>query len=117
MIECMKTAAKLPERNEEKTIEEKENKKQTEHIYISGPITGTSDYMERFEKAEKELIENGYSVINPAKVNAMLPEDATWEEYIKVSLTLLSICTGVYMMPGWRESRGAVLEFMQARRN
>ncbi len=36
------------------------------------------DYMERFEKAEKELIENGYSVINPAKVNAMLPEDATW---------------------------------------
>lgn len=39
------------------------------------------------------------------------------EEYIKVSLTLLSICTGVYMMPGWRESRGAVLEFMQARRN
>lgn len=23
----------------------------------------------------------------------------------------------VYMMPGWRESRGAVLEFMQARRN
>ena len=70
MIECMKTAAKLPERNEEKTIEEKENKKQTEHIYISGPITGTSDYMERFEKAEKELIENGYSVINPAEVNA-----------------------------------------------
>ena len=55
MIECMKTAAKLPERNEEKAIEEKENKKQTEHIYISGPITGTSDYMERFEKAEKEL--------------------------------------------------------------
>ena len=79
MIECMKTAAKLPERNEEK-----ENKKQTEHIYISGPITGTSDYMKRFEKAEKELTENGYSVINPAKVNAMLPEDATWEEYIKV---------------------------------
>ena len=104
MIECMKTAAKLPERNEEKVIEEKANKKQTEHIYISGPITGTSDYMERFEKAEKELIENGYSVINPAKVNAMLPEDATWEEYIKVSLTLLSICTGVYMMPGWRRA-------------
>ena len=71
MIECMKTAAKLPERNEEK-----ENKKQTEHIYISGPITGTSDYMKRFEKAEKELTENGYSVINPAKVNAMLPEAA-----------------------------------------
>ena len=70
MIECMKTAAKLPERNKGKMEEENTNEKQTEHIYISGPITGTSDYMERFEKAEKELIENGYSVINPAKVNA-----------------------------------------------
>ena len=117
MVECMRTAAKLPERNKRKMEEENTNEKQTERIYISGPITGTKDYMQRFEKAEKELTENGYSVINPAKVNAMLPQDATWEEYIKVSLTLLSICTGVYMMPGWRESRGAVLEFMQARRN
>lgn len=117
MVECMKTAAKLPERNKRKMGEENTNEKQTERIYISGPITGTKDYMQRFEKAEKELTEKGYSVINPAKVNAMLPQDATWEEYIKVSLTLLSICTGVYMMPGWRESRGAVLEFMQARRN
>ena len=71
MIECMKMAAKLPERNEEKTIEEKENKKQTEHIYISGPITGTSDYMERFEKAEKELIENGY--FNPYQLDLVAP--------------------------------------------
>ena len=53
MIECMKTAAKLPERNKGKMEEENTNEKQTEHIYISGPITGTSDYMERFEKAEK----------------------------------------------------------------
>lgn len=117
MVECMRTVAKLPERNKRKMEEENTNEKQTERIYISGPITGTKDYMQRFEKAEKELTEKGYSVINPAKINAMLPQDATWEEYIKVSLTLLSICTGVYMMPGWRESRGAVLEFMQARRN
>ena len=117
MVECMRTVAKLPERNKRKMEEENTNEKQTERIYISGPITGTKDYMQRFEKAEKELTEKGYSVINPAKVNAMLPQDATWEEYIKVSLTLMSICTGVYMMPGWRESRGAVLEFMQARRN
>lgn len=34
MIECMKTAAKLPERNEEKTIEEKENKNRR-NIFIS----------------------------------------------------------------------------------
>ena len=48
-------------------------------IYISGAITGTDDYMERFVKAEKELTENGYSAINPAKVNAQLPEDTSYE--------------------------------------
>ena len=28
-------------------------------IYISGAITGTDDYMERFAKAEKELTAKG----------------------------------------------------------
>ena len=49
-------------------------------IYISGAITGIDDYMERFAKAEKKLTEQGYSVVNPAKVNAQLPEDTTYEE-------------------------------------
>ena len=31
-------------------------------VYISGPITGVSDYMEKFEAAEKELKEKGYLV-------------------------------------------------------
>ena len=47
MVECMRTAAKLPERNKRKMEEENTNEKQTEHIYISGPITGTKDYMKR----------------------------------------------------------------------
>ena len=36
-------------------------------IYISGAISGTKDYMERFARAEKELTEKGWSVVNPAK--------------------------------------------------
>lgn len=46
-------------------------------VYISGSITGTDDYMERFSKAEKELEAQGFGVINPAKVNAQLPADIT----------------------------------------
>ena len=68
-------------------------------IYISGAITGTDDYMERFAKAEKELTEQGYSVINPAKVNAQLPEDTSYEEYnggwIPCSERLPEECTEV----------------------
>lgn len=48
-------------------------------VYISGSITGTDDYMERFSKAEKELEAQGFGVINPAKVNAQLPADNCYD--------------------------------------
>lgn len=76
-------------------------------IYISGAITGTDDYMERFAKAEKELTEQGYSVVNPAKVNAQLPEDTDYEEYMKMSFCMLDMCDGIYMLKGWEKSCGA----------
>lgn len=84
-------------------------------VYISGPITGTDDYIERFEKAENDLKSQGYSVINPAKVNANLPEDTTWNEYMKMSLCMLAMCDGIYMLKGWKESRGANMELMRAK--
>ena len=76
-------------------------------IYISGAITGTDDYMERFSKAEKELEEQGYSVVNPAKVNAQLPEDTSYEEYMKMSFCMLDMCDGICMLKDWEKSCGA----------
>ena len=80
-------------------------------IYISGAISGTDDYMERFAKAEKELTEQGYSVVNPAKVNAQLPEDTIYEEYMKMSILMLDMCDSVYMLKGWEKSCGANREY------
>ena len=76
-------------------------------VYISGAITGTDDYMERFANAEKELTEQGYSVVNPAKVNAQLPEDTTYEEYMKMCFCMLDMCEAIFMLQGWGKSCGA----------
>ena len=96
---------------------EKYNPSTLKKVYISGPITGTQDYLERFERIENELplIHQGVEVINPAKVNANLPESTTWEEYMRMSLCMLSMCDGIYMMEGWQQSRGANLEYAYAK--
>lgn len=51
-------------------------------IYISGQITGTDDFMERFQKAENDLKEKGHIVYNPAHANSFMPDETTYEEYM-----------------------------------
>ena len=55
-------------------------------VYISGPITGIPDYLENFEKVEKELTKAGYSVINPAKLNANMPDGIEYEEFLRACM-------------------------------
>ena len=80
-------------------------------IYLSGPISGTSDYMSRFAEAEIEIAGKGYSVINPAKVGASLPEDMTYEEIVEIDIHLLEYADAIYMLRGWQSSRGANREY------
>ena len=75
-------------------------------IYISGAISGTTDFMERFAKAEKKLTEDGYSVVNPARVNAQLPEDTSYEEYMKMCFCMLDMCEAIFVLQGWSKSFG-----------
>ena len=86
-------------------------------IYISGAISNTDDYMERFAKAEKELTTNGWSVVNPAKVNAQLPEDTSYEEYMKMSFCMLDMCEAIFMLKGWSKSCGSNREYWYAMGN
>lgn len=80
-------------------------------VYISGPITGTKDYVMRFAEAEAKLEKMGFSVFNPARVNAELPENLGHEEYMEISMAMLGMCDGIYMLNGWRDSRGACREY------
>ena len=80
-------------------------------VYISGPITGTSDYVERFCKAEMELIMMGFSVINPVAVNCNMPKDMKYEEIMNHDFFLLDMCDSIYMLDKWCQSREAVREY------
>ena len=85
-------------------------------IYISGKITGTDDYIHRFCQAEQELINMYYEIVNPATMLSLLPTSTTHAEYMHVSYALLDICDGIYLMDGWRDSKGAMMEYDYALR-
>lgn len=81
-------------------------------VYISGAISGVNDYKENFEQARKKLEHLGYDVIDPSQLDIVLGgAHATHEDYMKVCICLLDICDTIYMLNGWRESRGANREY------
>ena len=79
-------------------------------IYISGKITGTDDFRERFAAAESKLKLQGWRVINPVKKCAHMSKDTPWEGYMRRCIRLLSRADAIYLLRGWRGSRGAVIE-------
>jgi hypothetical protein len=88
-------------------------------IFISGPISGTSDATIRFEEAQKELEKKQPFdlVINPEKVMRPIADQRgkaarfSHEEYMALSFTLLECCDAVYMLRDWEESQGACEEY------
>ncbi len=87
-------------------------------IYISGAITGTDDYMERFNTAAEFIRAKGHEPVNPCDLNKILnPATTTYSDYMAVDLALLSVCDAIYMLKGWENSRGAKAENLTAQAN
>lgn len=84
-------------------------------IYISGAITGTEDFVERFFKAEERLKAAGHMVYNPEHANSYMPDGTTYEEHMKVSFCLLDLADTIYMLQGWTNSKGARRELEYAK--
>ncbi len=85
-------------------------------VYISGPITGTTDYIERFDKAESELNAAGCDTVNPARCNMYLPDNLKHEEFMHVCKAQMDLCEAIYMLNGWERSNGCRQEFEYASR-
>ena len=78
-------------------------------IYISGPITNTPDYISNFSVAEQKLKSEypNAEIINPTVLDKLPLE---YDEYMKLDLMLIDMCDAIYMMNGWKKSKGACIE-------
>ncbi|MCL2381345.1 MAG: DUF4406 domain-containing protein [Treponema sp.] len=93
-------------------------------FYISGPITGMPDGNKKdfqtAQKAIKWLFKKNHpelKVINPQKIGAKVDRQfknsgktPEWEDYMRACVRELATATFVFLLPGWQNSRGAVME-------
>jgi len=84
-------------------------------IYISGPITGTSDFRERFRTAAERLTKLGIDFVNPAELYKTMP-GAAHVDYIKVCKSMISTCDAMMVLPGFNDSKGCMAEYELAKK-
>lgn len=87
-----------------------------ERVYISGKMSGLerSVWREHFGLAEKHVRSLGYRTVNPARFPmARFPwlfKTLGYTATLLIDLWVLSRCDRIYLIPGWRDSRGAEIE-------
>lgn len=86
----------------------------TKIIYLSGKITGNKNYKEEFQTAEDFLESFGHIVLNPARLDEIV-EGLTYEQYMSICYRLIDVSDVIFMVGGWKKSKGANAELSYAR--
>lgn len=85
-------------------------------VYLSGPITGVSDYKDKFKRTQRELWQQGFAwVVNPAEIIQHYPRGMSYEQIMSQCYSMMSMCDTILLLPGWRASEGCRREEAYAR--
>lgn len=95
-------------------------------IYISGGITGVKNWQDVFMAAEKDLILHLHArlfIFNPVKISKDLERSIKvntgkmpgYTDYMREDIKILARCNAICMLPGWKRSKGARLEYRIAK--
>ncbi|MCL2291209.1 MAG: DUF4406 domain-containing protein [Bacteroidetes bacterium] len=84
-------------------------------VYIAGKVTGLNlaDAFVKFGTAEFQLKQAGYDVVNPMRICS---QSWSWEKCMKACIMGLVQCDAIYLLPDWKESEGARLEYYIAKK-
>ena len=86
--------------------------------YIAGPVSGMPNYNRpAFMDADALLVRHGFRSCNPALIGdevfrrfGGMGRDPSWYDFMRACIPRLAVCDFVFLLPGWRCSRGARIE-------
>ncbi len=87
-----------------------------EKVYISGRITGRprEEYAKEFAHAAKLITKRGYKPVNPCEFPwsrwAWLSRRLSYGTILLLDIWQLLRCQRIYLIPGWKDSKGACIE-------
>lgn len=95
-------------------------------IYISGGITDVENWQDIFMAAEQDLRLRLYArffIFNPVKIakdlersfKVNIGKTPGYTDYMREDIKILARCNAICMLPGWKRSKGARLEYRIAK--
>lgn len=80
-------------------------------LYVCGPMSGRPDHnLPAFREAASRLTQAGFFVLSPARHAENLGVDRPWRDYMRLGLRDMLRCDGVATLPGFADSKGALIE-------